>query len=140
MAQFRGTVQGHRGQASRLGSKSSGLDVDAQSWEGAVKTRLWHETLGDNDSDFVRVTMHKHYGQGEERVLYYGPVGQYRPQQVDRDLAALRERVAVLAAQAQVAFANLRQGSKGDYDAKLEAFGQFEALTQKLSTLATSGQ
>ena len=40
MAQFRGTVRGDRGEASRQGSKASGLHASAASWAGAVHVRL----------------------------------------------------------------------------------------------------
>jgi hypothetical protein len=43
MAQFRGTVQGVRGPASRLGSKASGLTVVARSWNGEVRVNLYHD-------------------------------------------------------------------------------------------------
>lgn len=33
MAQFRGTIQGSRGSASRLGGKESGLTVTANGWD-----------------------------------------------------------------------------------------------------------
>jgi len=39
MAQFRGTVQGSRGGASRLGGKSSGIDTTANGWDMGV--RVW---------------------------------------------------------------------------------------------------
>ncbi len=43
MAQFRGTLQGQRGGASRLGSKSSGLYVTANGWDAGVKVTAVHE-------------------------------------------------------------------------------------------------
>jgi hypothetical protein len=36
MAQFRGVIAGQRGEASRLGSKSSGLTVHCNGWNGGV--------------------------------------------------------------------------------------------------------
>lgn len=36
MARFRGTVQGQRGQASRLGGTKSGLQVNCHGWDGGV--------------------------------------------------------------------------------------------------------
>jgi hypothetical protein len=36
MAQFRGTIRGQRGEASRLGSKSSGLCVTCNGWNGGI--------------------------------------------------------------------------------------------------------
>ena len=45
MAQFMGTVQGAKGEASRLGTKKSGLHVTANAWRAGVTV------VGDNDED-----------------------------------------------------------------------------------------
>lgn len=37
MAQFRGIIQGQRGEASRLGSKQSGLVVRCDGWHSGVR-------------------------------------------------------------------------------------------------------
>lgn len=42
MAQFRGTVSGQRGEASRLGSKNSGLVVTANGWNAGVTVDVSH--------------------------------------------------------------------------------------------------
>lgn len=70
MAQFRGTIQGQRGEASRLGSKTSGLVVTAASWSGAVQVTLYHA----KGVDMARVSLTKHHGQGTSALLYDGPV------------------------------------------------------------------
>lgn len=70
MAHFRGTLQGHRGDASRLGSKASGLQVSAASWQGSVVVYLTE----DNGIDYAHVALAPHHGKGESRVLYSGPV------------------------------------------------------------------
>jgi hypothetical protein len=67
MAHFRGTIRGQRGQASRLGSKASGLAVVAQSWEGQIKVTLWHTTAGDK----VEVVLSRH-GGSDSKLLYHG--------------------------------------------------------------------
>ena len=44
MAQFRGTIQGGRGETSRLGHKSSGLLLQANGWDiGAEVSLRWNE-------------------------------------------------------------------------------------------------
>lgn len=73
MAHFRGYIQGMRGSASRLGSKGSGLTVNAASWEGAVHVNLWHDE--EDDVDMASVKLDEHHGRGESRILYHGPVG-----------------------------------------------------------------
>jgi hypothetical protein len=70
MAHFYGSAQGHRGQASRLGSKASGLDVVAASWQGAVTTRLYER----DGVDMALVSLSRWHSQGTERILYHGPV------------------------------------------------------------------
>lgn len=70
MAHFRGTIQGHRGEASRLGSANSGLHVTACSWQGAVYVDL--STIGGVDMAYVRLVPHN--GRGVNTTLYEGPV------------------------------------------------------------------
>lgn len=42
MAQFRGTIKGQRGEASRLGNKKTGLRVTANGWDTGVTVMLTH--------------------------------------------------------------------------------------------------
>lgn len=51
MAQFRGTLQGQRGQASRLGSAKTGLNVTGNGWNVGVSIDL----KATKDGDFVEV-------------------------------------------------------------------------------------
>lgn len=51
MAHFRGTVQGSRGEASRLGSKSSGMSVVLNGWAVGVHVEATHE----DGKDVIRV-------------------------------------------------------------------------------------
>ncbi len=48
MAQFRGTVQGQRGEVSRLGSKSSGLTVEGNGWGIGARIELSHNEAGED--------------------------------------------------------------------------------------------
>jgi hypothetical protein len=70
MAHFYGTIQGNRGEASRLGSKDSGLDVTAASWQGAVSVQLYER----DGVDYARVTLQPWHGSGTRKDLYDGPV------------------------------------------------------------------
>ena len=72
MAHFYGTIQGARGEASRLGHKSSGLTVKAASWQGAVLTVLSH--VDGRDWATVYLTRHRGAGIGIDRTLYDGPI------------------------------------------------------------------
>ena len=72
MAQFRGVLQGGRGEVSRLGHKSTGLSATLASWQGAVSVRLWHDS--ETDTDMAEVTLQPWHGSGISAVLYRGPV------------------------------------------------------------------
>lgn len=43
MAQFRGSVVGCRGEATRLGSKKSCLTVEANGWNFGVRVWMFHD-------------------------------------------------------------------------------------------------
>lgn len=73
MAHFRGTLRGCRGQASRLGSKKSGLEARIASWEGAVSVSLAYNA--ELDRDDVEVYLVPHNGAGVTELLYRGHVG-----------------------------------------------------------------
>ena len=70
MAHFRGTVQGRRGMASRLGDKSTGLHVTAASWQGAVSVQLYSR----DGVDYARVSLTQHNGAGVNLLLFDYPV------------------------------------------------------------------
>jgi len=72
VAQFYGLIKGARGEASRLGHKTSGMDATAASWEGSVSVRLWHDKK--TGRDMARVSLEPWHGSGVSRGLYYGPV------------------------------------------------------------------
>lgn len=72
MAHFRGTLKGNRGAASRLGTKDSGMRVEAQSWQGKVVALLeYDEKTGKN---MVQVSLQQHHGNGTNLLLYEGAV------------------------------------------------------------------
>lgn len=80
MAHFRGTIRGQRGEASRLGNRSSGLNVGAASYQGAVEVYLYVH----DGRDFARIRLVPHVWEdkqgktqaaGTYRDLYDGPVG-----------------------------------------------------------------
>lgn len=71
MAHFRGIISGNRGDASQLGSKASGLQTEAASWQGTVVVHLYEQ----DGIDFARVSLQTHYGRGTSKMIYDGPVG-----------------------------------------------------------------
>lgn len=77
MAHFRGSIQGARGEASRLGGKQSGLTTYAASWEGAIRTTLYFSEK--HDCDCARIEMVQHCGRGASALIYDGPIGEFAP-------------------------------------------------------------
>lgn len=75
MAHFYGSVQGARGEASRLGHKSSGMATTAASWKGSVHTYLYEE----GGVDMCRVELRPWNGAGVNRLLYEGPINAPAP-------------------------------------------------------------
>lgn len=74
MARFYGTVQGSRGEVTRIGHKS--MDTYCASWKGAIRC---HAYIDDNGRDMVLVEKVRWQGQGENKVLYYGEIGEETP-------------------------------------------------------------
>lgn len=72
MAHFYGSIQGGRGQATRCGTKNSGYESRAASWEGAVSVNLFYNE--DKGEDWASVSLSTHHGQGKNIQLYFGPV------------------------------------------------------------------
>ena len=72
MAHFYATLRGSRGKASRVGTKSTGMDATVASWQGAVSVRLWHDRATDRDmADVSLIPWHE---AGDSIRLYAGPV------------------------------------------------------------------
>ena len=86
MAHFLASVKGSRGEASRLGTKQSGLDVVAASWSGSVRVRLWFDE--SSGVDHCSVFLSPWHGSGVSVSLYRGPVGEFVSAGVCSDLRA----------------------------------------------------
>lgn len=78
MSHFYGTLRGQaRTQATRRGSKNKPLTTIAASWQGAVTVELlFNEKTGQ---DIAHVYLRPWHGQGTNKTLYLGPVGEYQP-------------------------------------------------------------
>lgn len=72
MAQFRGVLRGQRGEASRLGTKSSGLTAHINGWNCGVDVELEHL----NDQDQVIVYLTGGSNGRSRKVLFRGSVDQ----------------------------------------------------------------
>lgn len=81
MSHFYGTTQGCRGEATRCGSKGSGITARAASWKGAVRVRLYHDEASGKDCYVVEQT--PWHGRGVSEVIAHGVVGERRTGTVD---------------------------------------------------------
>jgi hypothetical protein len=70
MSHFYGTLAGCRGEATRCGSKESGITTHAASWDGAVRARVYDR----NGVGWTTVELVPWHGSGKNRLLYDGPV------------------------------------------------------------------
>lgn len=70
MSHFYGTLQGSRGQATRCGTRASGVTTVAASWAGAVECEVYER----DGEDRVRVEFIPWQGNGTRRELYDGPI------------------------------------------------------------------
>lgn len=62
MAQFRGVVSGGRGEASRVGHKTSGLIVKANGWSSGVRVEAQYDKENDRDEFLIYATNGSGYG------------------------------------------------------------------------------
>lgn len=74
MSHFYGVLNGSRGEATRCGTKGSGMEATAASWDGAIKVYLrYDEKTGRNTYEVVQTPWH---GRGVSEVLARGVVGE----------------------------------------------------------------
>ena len=71
MAQFRATIQGNRGDASRLGTKSSGLDVTCNGWNLGASASVGYDEDKEEDYVNINLTTGSSYS-GKYLPLFYG--------------------------------------------------------------------
>ena len=76
MSHFYSVIQGNRGQATRCGTKDSGVTATAASWTGAIRTDLWYST--EDDVNRYTVVMIPWHGVGCTRVMATGTVGEFK--------------------------------------------------------------
>ncbi len=77
MARFYGSCEGKaKTQATRLGSRNSGMVTQCASWSGAVRCTAH---VDENGVDCVTVELIPWYGSGCSRLLYSGPMSGAQP-------------------------------------------------------------
>ncbi len=65
MAHFYGSIQGQRGEATRLGSKNSGLRAITAGWTGAISVTLSHK----DGKDVATIYRQPHQNSGGNTIL-----------------------------------------------------------------------
>lgn len=70
MARFYGKVQGNKGEATRLGHATTGLDVVAMSYSGDVRVKLYDA----GGRDFVRISVWDHTNCQRGHTIYNGSI------------------------------------------------------------------
>lgn len=96
MSHFYGKIQGTKGEATRCGAKSSGLETIAASWRGAVNTTLYHDE--DTGVDMAVVALTKWHSVGTYRELYRGPVNPDDQAKIDAHAARTKDQANPLTA------------------------------------------
>jgi hypothetical protein len=74
MSHFYGVVQGNRGDATRGGSKQSGLKAIAASWAGAIEVELEHDTVSGDDRYII--SQRPWHGRGTSQRIAVGTLGE----------------------------------------------------------------
>ncbi len=73
MAQYYGEIKEAKKSIHRLGHKTTGLEVLAASWNGAIRVRLQWDDKTKSDMAIVEQVMWR--GQGKNKIIYSGEVG-----------------------------------------------------------------
>jgi hypothetical protein len=73
MSHFYGVLQGSRGQATRCGTKNSGVETTAASWDGAIQVDLRYDE--ESDKNIYTVSQIPWHGQGVRKIIAEGIVG-----------------------------------------------------------------
>ena len=75
MSHFYSVIQGNRGQATRCGTKDSGVTAITASWTGAIRTDLWYAP--EDEVNRYTILMIPWHGVGTTRIIKSGIVGEY---------------------------------------------------------------
>ena len=64
MSHFYGTLEGSRGEATRCGTKDSGITTHAAGWNGAIRVNVYER----DGVDYYRVTLQPWHNSGGQHV------------------------------------------------------------------------
>lgn len=72
MSHFYSSIEGNRGEATRQGTKGSGIRASCQGWEGSVIVRQYYDE--EHDRDMVCISVAAGSARCGDRTLWYGPI------------------------------------------------------------------
>jgi len=70
MGHFRATIEGNRGKASRLGTKSSGIAATVNGWDCGITVRAYHNRTTDRDEFDVTLTSGSGHGPSKHLGIF----------------------------------------------------------------------
>ena len=82
MAQFRASIQGQRGPASRLGNKKTGITAYVQGWNGGIRIEARH-TDEDGDRFDLYATGGSSHTNSERLIGYVNDRGVFHSVGID---------------------------------------------------------
>jgi hypothetical protein len=68
MAQYYADIQGNRGRATRMGTKSSGIDGHIRGWNIGVKVQCFYDEATDSDVCHVYQTGGSHGARSDKLI------------------------------------------------------------------------
>lgn len=87
MSHFYGTLQGQAGEATRRGSKNSGVATIAASFKGAIKVDLWYDEA--DGKDHFLIFQQPWHGAGVSELIADGVIGESLPKTPNKGNAQL---------------------------------------------------
>lgn len=84
MSHFYGTLRGSRGQATRQGTRVSGVETVAASWKGCIRVRMFER----DGEDCFTVSQEQWHGSGVYEILAEGVIGQPKNESPDPTVCA----------------------------------------------------
>lgn len=68
MAHFYSKIKGQKGEATRCGGKTSGMDASVNGWESGIRVRAGYDSLNDKDVFYIYATYGSH-ASGKEKLI-----------------------------------------------------------------------
>ena len=68
MAQFYASIEGNRGEATRMGTKASGIKGHIRGWRVGVRAECYHDAKTGKDEIFVYSTAGSNGGKRDEQI------------------------------------------------------------------------